>query len=82
MDDNVLILGQVMNKGQAKIEVVRILSLTQLLTTEEVKRPLGQDDKNYPIEYRNLMLLESRNTPARTYRKNRSKLSTCPKGGF
>ena len=82
MDDNDLIQGQAVNKGQAKIEVVHILSLTQLLTTEEVKMPLGQEDKYYPIEYRNLMLLESRNTSARTYRKNRSKLSTCPKGRF
>ncbi len=82
MDDNVLILGQVMNKGQAKIEVVHVLSLTQLLAIEEVKRSSGQEDKNYPIEYRNLMLLEGRNTSARTYRKTRSKLSTCPKGGF
>lgn len=34
-----------MNKGQAKIEVVHVLSLTQLQTIEEVKRPLGQEAK-------------------------------------
>jgi hypothetical protein len=69
-------------KDNSKVALSYYLSASQIIAIKRDKDSFRQEDKYYPIEYRNLMLLEGRNTSARTYRENRSKLSTCPKGWF